>query len=74
MKTVSALQKKIAVTYSLLCLALYPSVAMAYIGPGLGTGVVATVLGIAAGILMLLVAVIWYPVKKLIQRFKAKKD
>lgn len=52
----------------------YPPLAAAYIGPGLGLGAVSVVLGIVAGLLMLVVGVVWYPIKKLINRFKAKKD
>jgi len=44
---------------------LAPLSAQAYIGPGMGAGVVATVLGILAGILMLVVGIVWYPIKKL---------
>jgi hypothetical protein len=52
---------------------VYCPMALAYIGPGLGAGVVATVLGIVAGIAMLLIGVIWYPVKRLLGRFRSKK-
>ena len=52
---------------------LYPQFALAYIGPGLGSGTIVAVLGTLAGILMLLVGVIWYPIKRLIRRFKSKK-
>jgi len=44
---------------------LAPLTANAYIGPGMGAGVVATVLGILAGFLMLIVGIVWYPIKKL---------
>jgi len=44
----------------------------AYVGPGLGTGFIATVLGIIAAILLSLFAVIWYPFKKLINIIKNK--
>jgi hypothetical protein len=51
----------------------YPVVAFAYIGPGLGLGVFASVLGVLVGLLMLIIGIIWYPIKRLIHRFKAKK-
>lgn len=51
----------------------YSTVASAYIGPGLGAGAVTVVLGIVSGLLMLLVGIIWYPLKKLIRRFRAKE-
>lgn len=44
---------------------LSPLSAQAYIGPGMGAGFVASVLGILAGILMLVVGIVWYPIKKL---------
>lgn len=54
-------------------LLFYPPLASAYIGPGLGAGAVTVVLGIVSGLLMLIVGVVWYPVKKLIRRFKSNK-
>jgi len=51
----------------------YPPLALAYIGPGLGSGAVVAVLGTLAGLLMLLIGVIWYPIKRLIRRIKSKK-
>ena len=47
--------------------------AYAYVGPGMGAGAVAVVLGIAGGILMLLVGVIYYPLKKLIKKLRKSK-
>ena len=51
----------------------YSSVASAYIGPGLGAGAVTVVLGIVSGLLMLIVGIVWYPLKKLVRRFRAKE-
>ncbi|MDO8207694.1 MAG: hypothetical protein Q7T38_07740 [Gallionella sp.] len=51
----------------------YTPIASAYIGPGLGAGAITVVLGIASGLLMLLVGVVWYPLKRLIRRFKTKE-
>jgi hypothetical protein len=42
-----------------------PSTAEAYIGPGLGMGTIGVVLGILASILLMLIAIIWYPLKRL---------
>jgi len=42
----------------------------AYIGPGLGVGAIATILGIFLGLLMLLIGIIWYPIKKLLKTLK----
>ena len=46
--------------------------AHAYIGPGMATGAIATVLGVLAGIAMLVVGAVWYPIKRLIQRIRRK--
>lgn len=51
----------------------YPSLALAYIGPGLGTGALAAVLGTLAGLLMLIVGVVWYPIKRLIRYLRSRK-
>jgi hypothetical protein len=55
-----------------LVLLAQPLHAYAYVGPGLGAGMVAAVLGVAGGLLMLIVGVFWYPIKKVIKRFRKK--
>lgn len=55
---------------SLISLLCYPSIAAAYIGPGLGVGAIATIFGIMLGLLMLIVGLIWYPIKRVISRNK----
>lgn len=44
--------------------------AHAYVGPGLGAGAVAAVLGIIASIFLALFAVLWYPIKRLVRWIK----
>lgn len=55
-----------------LCLLAMP--AAAYVGPGLGSGAIAAVLGILAGIFMLVVAIVWYPIKRLIKKKRSKEQ
>ena len=46
----------------------------AYIGPGLGGGFIAAILGIVVSIFLALFAILWYPFKKMIARFKKPKE
>ena len=65
------MKTKILVACALAVL-VQPLHAHAYVGPGLGAGMVAAVLGVAAGLLMLVVGIVWYPIKRLIKRFRKK--
>lgn len=56
-----------------LSLALLAPAASAYVGPGLGAGAMAAVLGVLFGVLMLVVGVVWYPLKRLLRRLRAKR-
>ena len=46
----------------------------AYIGPGLGGGFIAAILGIIISFFLALFAILWYPVKKIIAKFRKKKE
>jgi hypothetical protein len=72
MKPIIALKTYLACLFGIFCMA-YSPLALAYIGPGLGTGAVAAVLGTFFGLLMLIVGVVWYPIKRLLKRFWPKK-
>jgi hypothetical protein len=57
-----------------LALALLPvTPAHAYIGPGVGAGTIAIVLGILSAIFFAFFGIIWYPVKRLMKGRKASK-
>jgi len=58
-----------------LLLMLFPVTAEAYIGPGLGTGVIGVVLGTLVAIALALIAIVWYPLKRLFKLvFKKEKS
>jgi O-antigen/teichoic acid export membrane protein len=43
-----------------------------YVGPGLGAGVVATVIGVIGSIFLAIFGVVWYPVKRMIRRWRSR--
>ena len=47
--------------------------AMSYVGPSLGTGVIGVLLGVGLAILMALMAVLYYPLKKLLRKLGVLK-
>jgi len=49
------------------------SSAHAYIGPGLGAGTIGVVMGVLATIFLTLIAIVWYPVKRLMKKLRRKK-
>lgn len=55
-----------------LCLAMLPGPAVAYIGPGAGLGAFAVVLALGAGVLLLIVGLVWYPLKRMMKRKRAE--
>lgn len=51
------------VLFLLLALAISPG-AQAYTGPGLGLGVIGAILGVVFSLLLAMLAVFWYPLKR----------
>lgn len=47
--------------------------AAAYIGPGLGLGVIASIFGAIAAFFMMIAGLIWYPVKIMLRKRREKK-
>lgn len=60
-------------TLIFLSLFLCHVTADAYIGPGLGAGALGVILGVIASILLALVAIVWYPLKRLIKKIQGPK-
>ena len=54
------------------CLVATP--AFAYLGPGVGGGVIAATIGIIVAIFAALFGLIWFPVKRLLKKRKERKD
>lgn len=47
------------------------SPAAAYVGPGLGLGVIGVIFGFIFSIILAIVGVVWYPVKRMMKKRKA---
>ena len=52
-------------------LVLFSAPAMAYVGPGLGLGVIGTIFGVLAAIVLALFGLFWYPLKRAFSKKKA---
>lgn len=56
---------------TLIVLTLTSISANAYVGPGLGLGVLGVLLGGVLAVLLAVAGVVWYPVKRLMKKMKA---
>ena len=65
------MSKLLTATLSIL-LACYAPATFGYVGPGLGVGALAAIFGVFAGIVMLLIGSVWYPLKRLFGRLRSK--
>lgn len=52
-------------------LILFSAPAMAYVGPGLGMGVIGTIFGVLAAIVLAVFGLFWYPLKRKFGKKKA---
>jgi hypothetical protein len=59
---------------STFALVASPIQAHAYIGPGMGLGAAATVLGLFAAVILLIVGLIWLPIRRLLRNRKKDKE
>ena len=51
---------------------IFPSTSYAYIGPGMGGGVIAITLGFIAAIFLALFGILYYPIKRALKRRRNK--
>lgn len=62
------------VGFATFVLAITPIQAYAYIGPGMGLGAAATVLGLFVAFILLLVGLIWLPIRRMLRQRKQKQQ
>ena len=53
-----------------ILLALFSAPALAYVGPGLGMGVIGTIFGVLAAIVLAVFGLFWYPMKRALNKKK----
>lgn len=56
--------------YIAIGLVLTPLAAEAYVGPGLGVGIFGVLLGALMAVALAFMGVIWYPLKRLVQKVR----
>jgi hypothetical protein len=54
-------------------LLLSTGLAQAYVGPGLGIGVVGAILGFLAAIVLAVIGMVWYPIKRMLRARSAAR-
>jgi len=60
-------------TATVFALMSLTTMAHAYIGPGAGAGTIAAVLGVLGAIAMAFIAIVWYPIKRVIRKRRTNK-
>ena len=53
------------IIFMVLIVMLYSTNVQAYVGPGLGVGVIGAIVGVVGAILMAIIGVFWYPLKRM---------
>ena len=57
----------------MILLYLFPTTSYAYIGPGMGGGVIAITLGFIAAIFLAFFGILYYPIKRVLKNRRDKK-
>ena len=65
--------KKIT-SFTILFLLTLNSSVFAYIGPGMGGGLIAGVLGVVGAVFLALFGILYYPIKRLVKNRQKKKE
>ena len=60
--------------FSSIIFCLFSTPSFAYLGPGVGGGIIAATIGIIVAIFAALFGLIWFPIKRLLKKRKEKKS
>tara|TARA_Y100000590_G_C15569462_1_gene957989 strand:+ start:755 stop:961 length:207 start_codon:yes stop_codon:yes gene_type:complete len=58
----------------IIMILLFNNSAIAYLGPGVGVGILAATVGIIIAIFAAIFGIIYFPIKRLLKKRKEKKD
>jgi hypothetical protein len=58
----------------LLTFLFYIDTAAAYVGPGLGLGVIGALVGVIVTVLLALLGIFWYPLKRMLKKNNTKNE
>ena len=58
----------------ILMILFFSKYALAYIGPGLGLGLIASIVGLIFSILLFIFAILWFPLKKIFKKEKKNQN
>ena len=67
-------KSNLRVIFFIIFLVLIENTAYAYIGPGMGGGLILATIGVIVAIFAALFGLIWFPVKRLLKNRKEKKE
>lgn len=67
-------QGRIPLVLAVAFAATLPNTALAYIGPGAGLGAIAVTVALVVGVLLLLVGLVWYPLKRALKKPKPTNE
>ena len=59
----------------IIAILLFTNPAYAYIGPGMGAGAIATTFGILGSIILVIIGILYYPIKRILKkRMQSKQE
>lgn len=58
----------------LVTIGFWPTVSLAYIGPGAGLSAIGTLVALVGAVLLAIVGFVWYPVKRMMKKRKTKQN
>ena len=73
-KLIIQIVKKNRILPIVIIFLIIPQDAFSYIGPGMAVSTILLVLGVVGSLMLAILAVVYYPIKRLIKKKKSKKN